>query len=201
MAAFTGPASVVNAALEQIASQTRITALTDNNASAKAANIVYIPTVQLMLRELDPDFARYTFVLQLAAGATPPPPWAFEYIYPADCVRVRNVRPPASGPGALADPFDPSPVRSNVAFDLIATVSTKVILTNQLNALAVYTTSSVVESDWDSAFGDAVVRRLGNPLAMALSGRPDFAKELLMQSAMMASTCENVDESSFRRPM
>lgn len=201
MAAYQSSTAVVNAALEFIASQAQITSLADGSPSARAANVVYIPTVQLMLRELDPDFARFTAALALSAAVTPPPPWAYEYLYPADCVRLRNVRPPASGPGALADPYDPIPINSNVAFDNISGTPTKVILTNQQNALAVYTTSAVVESDWDSIFADAVVRRLANPLAMALSGRPEFAKEILMQSAQMAATAERMDESSFRRPI
>ncbi len=201
MAAFSSAAMVVNAALEQISSQTQITALNDGSPSARAANVVYVPTVQLMLRELDPDFARFTAALVLSGAATPVVPWAYEYLYPADCVRLRNVRPPGSGTGALADPYNPTPIRSNVAFDIIGAVPTKVILTNQQNALAVYTTSAVVEADWDSVFSDAVVRRLANPLAMALSGRPDFAKEILEQSARMATTAEMVDESAFRRPV
>lgn len=197
MAAFTTPQAVVNAALEQIASQTTITSLTDGSPAAIAANTVYAATVQLMLRELDPDFARFTGTLTLSAAVTPVPPWAFEYLYPSDCVRVRQVRPAAGS----YDVNDPHPVRSNVAFDLISAVPTKVILTNQASALAVYTTSSVTEAMWDAAFSDTVVRRLANPLAMAISGRPDFAREILEQASRMASTCEIIDESSVRRPM
>lgn len=191
--------TVTNAALEQIASQTRITALNDGSAAATAASVVYAPTVQLLLRELDPDFARYTASLVIAVAPPSYPPWAFEYLWPDDMVRLRQVRPPATGAGSLADPNDPQPIRANVAFDIIATVNKKVILTNQQNALAVYTTSLVTEVQWDSAFQDAVIRRLANPLAMALSGRPDFAKEILQQSAMMAATAGAIDDSGFRR--
>jgi hypothetical protein len=192
-------ATVVNSALEQIASQVRIGALTDATDAAQAANVIYAPTVQLMLREIEPDFARFTAAL--AVAITPPsyPPWAFEYIYPADCVRLRQVRPPAGGLGSLVDPNDPQPIRANVAFDVIAAVNTKVILTNQADALAVYTSLTVTEAQWDSVFTDAVVRRLANPLAMALSGRPDFAKTILEQSAMMAVTAEAIEDSGFRR--
>lgn len=193
----TNSVQVVNAALEQIASQDFITSLADGSPAAIAASVIYTPTVQLMLRELDPDFARYTAALTLSAAPTPTPPWAYEYTYPGACVRLRQIRP-ASG---AYDVNDPQPIRANVAFDVIATVATKVILTNQVNALAVYTTSAVTEAQWDSAFTDTVVRRLANPLAMALSGRPDFAKTILEQSAMMAQTAEMVDEGGFRRGM
>lgn len=192
-------AQVVNNALELIAAQNQITSLVDGSPAANAANVVYVPTVQLMMRELDPDFSRYTKALALSGAPTPVPPWAFEYVYPADCIRLRQVRPPSSGTGSLADPNNPQPVRSNVAFDIIGGNPTKVVLTNQVNALAVYTTSAVSEGMWDAAFADAVIRRLANPLAMALSGRPDFARELLEEAARVAATCEIVDESSVRR--
>lgn len=187
---------VADTALEQIASQATVET---NVVAAAAVAIIYVPTVQLMLREMEPDFARRTAVLALSAAATPIPPWAYEYLYPADCVRLRQVRPPATGPGSPVDVNDPQPIRANVAFDIISGVNTKVILSEQVNALAVYTSSSVTEVQWDSVFTDAVVRRLSNPLAMALSGRPDFAKEILMQSAQMATTGEAIDDSGFRR--
>ena len=194
---------VVNEALQQIASQTQITSLADGSPSARYASVIYAPTVQLMLRELDPAFARFTVALAAPIGlVTPVPPWAYEYAYPSDCVRARQVRPPLPPTtGSLADSNDPVPVRANVAFDQPTNITTagKVILTNQQNALLVYTTLTVTEVQWDAAFTDAVVRRLANPLAMALSGRPDFAKNILMESAQMAATCEVIDDQGFRR--
>lgn len=192
-------AIVVNEALQHIASQTTITSLTDGSAAANAALVVYNPTIEVLMREIDPDFARYTIPLALSGAAIPPPPWTFEYLYPTDCMRLRQVRPPRVGVGALADLNDPAPIKAQVAFDVIANVSTKVILTNQANAMAVYTSGLAPEATWDSAFADAVVRRLANPLAMALSGRPDFAEKVLMQAAQMAATAEAIDEGGFRR--
>ena len=185
---------VVNIALEQIAAQTQITSLSDGSPAANAAEAVYAPTVQLLLRELDPDFSRKTAALALSGVVTPILPWSYEYVYPADCLRMRQVRPPANG----YDPNDPQPVRWNVAYEAAGS-SRKVVLANQVNALGVYTTSSVTEAQWDAVFTDAVARRLANPLAMALSGRPDFAREILEESARVAQTAEMVDESAVRR--
>jgi hypothetical protein len=189
---------VINYALELVASQTQIETIDDGSPAANAALVVYAPTVQLVLRELDPDFARFTGALTLAVDPSQLPWWAYEYLYPPTCLRVRQVRPPASGTGALVDPYNPTPVRSNVAADIIATVLTKVILTNQQDALAVYTTSSVTEAQWDAVFAEAVARRLGNPLGLALSGRPDLAKQLLEEANQIAMTGGAVDESSMR---
>jgi phage shock protein A len=69
-----------------------------------------------------------------------------------------------------------------------------VILTNQNAALAVYTTNAMNENQWDSGFAEAVVRRLANPLGMAMAGRPDFARELLEESERYSQLAEAIDE-------
>lgn len=196
---YSSSQAVVNAALELIAAQTQITSLNDGSPAAAAASVIYTPVVQLMLREMDPAFARLTATLTIQAGTTAPSPWTYAYAYPSDCVRLRQVRPPASGTGSLADVNNPYPVKANVAVAIVSAAPVKVIFSNQQNALAVYTSSSVVEADWDSDFSDAAVRRLANPLAMALSGRPDFANAVLQQAAMSEQIAGAADEGIFTR--
>ena len=184
-------AAVVNQALELIAAQTTISDLNDGSTLGNAAGVIYTPLVQMLLRQLDPDFARKTAALVVATG-TPVIPYAYEYTYPADCLRTRQVRPPASGVGALADPFDPLPVYWAVGFDQ----NSKVILTNQVNAYLVYTTSSVTEAFWDAFFVQSVVGRLAMPLSMAGAGRPDFARALLEEAQSIAAMAEGRDDGS-----
>ena len=190
-------AAVVNTALELIGDQKQITALNDGSTAANLATVIYAPVVQMLLRELDPDFARYTHTLSLSAAGTPIPPWAYEYLYPADCLRLRQVRPAV---GAY-NINDPQPVRSAVAFDIIAATNTKVILSNQVSALAVYTSLTPTEAQWDAVFAEAVSRRLANPLAMGLAGRPDFAAAILAQAAAMAQTVEATDDGAITPQM
>lgn len=188
--------SVINEALQQVAVQTTITSISDPAQPAGLyAAVVYAPTVQLMLREMEPTFARYQANLTLSGAGTPMQPWAYEYLYPVDCVRLLQVAPQV---GAY-DPFDPQPVRFNVGFDIISAVNTKVILTNQVTAIGVYTSLTPTEAQWDAAFADAVVRRLANPLAMAIAGRPDFAREILDQSVKMAESANAADEDMIAR--
>ena len=182
-------AAVVNQALELIGAQTTISDLNDGSPLGNAAGVIYTPLVQMLLRQLDPDFARKTVALLIITG-TPVIPYAYEYTYPADCLRTRQVRPPASGIGALADPFDPLPVRWAVAFDQ----SVKVVLTNQQNAYVVYTTNAVTELQWDSFFLQAIVDRLAMPLSMAGAGRPDFARALLEEANAIAAMAEGRDD-------
>jgi hypothetical protein len=190
----TSSSDVVNQALELIATQNRITALNDGTPAAVAANTIYAPTVSLMLRAMEPDFARKTATLTLSAAVTPVDPWSQEYLYPSDCLRVLQVRPLQGG----YDNNNPKIVRWMVQVDTISAVLTKVILANQIAASATYITSSVTEDQWDFAFMNAVVRRLANPLAMALSGRPDFARELLEESSRAAMFADAADESMIR---
>ena len=58
----------------------------------------------------------------------------------------------------------------------------KVVLTNQQGALIVYTSNGPPETVWDPDFAEAMARRLASPFAMAIAGRPDFARELLEKS-------------------
>lgn len=192
-------AAVVNEALEQIAAQTTITDLNDGTPAGDAAGVVYTPIINMLLRQLDPDFARTTIALTLLDAAEIPAvvPYLFEYAYPLDCLNTRQVRPPPTGVGALFDPFDPLPVRWTVAYDPNGggpQVGAKVILTNQQNAYLVYTTDQMTEAQWDAMFRQAVVGRLAMPLAMAIGGRPDFARALMEEAAAIASQTEMVDD-------
>jgi hypothetical protein len=182
-------AAVVNETLEAIAAQTTITDLNDGSSTGNAAGVIYEPIVQMLLRQLDPDFARKRAPLAVAT-TVPVPPYAFEYAYPDDCLRSRQVAPAP----ANYDPLDPQPIRWAVAFDTVSGVDTKVILTNLADAALVYTSSEPTEAQWDPTFREAVVERLAVPLAMALAGRPDFAKAVLEEAMATAGMAAQRDD-------
>lgn len=193
-------AGIVNQALQNIAAQTYVSGSypsftdgTPQNVTGIAANTIYAMVRDILLRRINPEFARLQITATLLSGpGSAIAPWSYEYAYPADCVRVRQVAPPASGVGALADPNDPLPIRGAVAYD--PNVPGRVILTNQQNAVVVYTSNTPLEAVWDAAFAWAMSDLLSNPLAMALAGRPDFSKELLMQAEQFASiAAENAE--------
>lgn len=189
---MTSPVDIGNQALEFIAAQTTITALNDGTPAGNAIGVIYLPTVQMLLRQMDPDFARFTLTTPTLSTGAPPPPWAFAYVYPTDCLRLRQIRPP---PGAY-DPFDPQPIVGNVAILLLSGVPEKAVLTDLANAQFVYTSSAVTENQWDTLFEQSVVRQLANPLAMAIAGRPDFAREILDEAARYEQISDLRDESS-----
>ena len=202
----TTPAAIVNSALELADSQAFVSGTLptfDDSPAGVAAGWVYPIVRDFLLRLLDPEFARLgPLIADLSAAGAPLPPWSYEYYYPSDCVRLRQVRPQSVGsgvPGAQVDIWDPQPIRASVAYDQEGggadpLVPRKVILTNQQDALIVYTTNSVSETFWDADFVDAMIRRLAQPLAATISGRFDQARELLTESERYASlAAENRD--------
>lgn len=187
----TTSADIVNRALELAGNQVTVSGSNpafDGTPAGNAAGVLYTPALQLLLRQMDPAFARRTATLVVAGGTTPPP-WTQEYTYPADCLRVRAVRP-AAGSYSLNDP---QPIRAAIAFD--NGLAAKVIVSNTASALAVYTSTTPNENQFDPAFVETLARRLASPLAMALDGRPDFARELLEEAERYASMSELVDEN------
>jgi hypothetical protein len=192
----TSSTAIVNAALEMINGQVQISGTNptfDGTVAGNAAGVLYTPTVQLLLRELDPDFARRIAPLTTQAGETLLLYSSFtqEFAYPSDCLRLRQVAPLRGS----YDVNDPQPIRAQVAFDpLNAGGPTKVILCNLAQANAAYTTANVTETQFDAGFVETLTRRLASPLAMALAGRPDFARELLEESERYAALAnENED--------
>jgi hypothetical protein len=181
-------ADVVNRALEVAARNVQVTGTNptfDGTPAGNAAGVLYTPAVNLVMRQLDPAFARRTLTLTPVAG-TIPPPWTHEYTYPTDCLRLRGLAP--ASPVAN----DPTPIRGQVAFD--NGLAVKVIVCNIAAAVAKYTSSGPTETQWDWAFADAVAKRLANPLSMALAGRPDFARELLQEAEQAAAAADLIDE-------
>lgn len=175
---------IVNRALELAVVNVQVTGTNpgfDGSAAGDAAGVLYTPVVDLLLRQMMPVFARRTAALLLSG--TPPTPWTFSYVYPTDCMRLLQVRPSGSN-------NDPRPVRAAIFFD----GGEKAIGCNLASAIGVYTSNGATEDIWDWAFAEAVAHRLSSPLAMALSGRPDFARELLEESAQFAQMAEAVDE-------
>ncbi len=134
----------------------------------QAASLLYNSVVETVGRQFGWDFSRRTVTLAPGnTGTLVPAPWAFEYLYPANGIQIRQLMP-----ATVTDPNNPLPVRWDVANDTIASVVHKVILTNLASAKAVYT-NQVDENLWDAGFTESVVRLLASEFAIAVAGRPD----------------------------
>ena len=183
-------ADITNRALVEIGGQATVSGtvpnLTGGGGASGYANTVYESLVLMILRDQDFEFARRTAVLAVS-GNVPAAPWQFEYVYPDDCVKIRQVVP------ATQSEFDPQPVQWSVYESIGTSNPGKVIGTNELNAQIVYTTSDVTEDQWDSMFAESMVRMLASSLAMGNAGRPDVAREKLQEAGGIMQAGEGRD--------
>ena len=184
-------ASVVNEALVLIAARATVTGTNptfDGSAAGNAAGLIYTPLVNLLLRKQDWEFARRTgFAPAGVGGYGSDPALPYEWIYPTDCLRIRQVYPTSYNAN------DPQAVRWNVADDIIGGTPTKVLFTSIPSVLLAYTTSNVGENQWDAGFQETFVRLLGSGLAMGLGGRPDFSEKFLEQANALATQMFGLD--------
>lgn len=171
-------ADVVNASLVQIGYKLLIANIYDGSAAAQKALTVYGQVRDDLLRQDDWDFAKGDVALVLLKSAPanmtyltpwtdqyPPLPWQFEYEYPDDCLKVRAVKPT---PIFIFNP-NPQPNVLQLENDNSFSPARKVILCNVPDAILTYTRQVTNPSTWDAGFTTALVDKLGERLAPALT--------------------------------
>lgn len=130
----------------------------------------------------------------------PPPPWAYEYAYPSDCHKPLWVVPQfASGfssgipittavTGGIPNFINGPPVTYKVGIDKVSPstglpsdtgADTKVIWTNQQNAILCYISNVTDPGVMDEQFIEAWVQALAGRGAVALTGDKKLANMLL----------------------
>jgi hypothetical protein len=177
---------LVNLALRRIGYTVPIGTIWEGSRASRAALEVYGETRDALLLARDWPFARQAVGLTLLktapvggygisawTSASPPPPWIYEYGYPANCIMVRAVRPT---PFIIPD-FDPKPSVFVVANDPSVSPVSKVILTNLAGAQAVITGKIVDPSIYDAGFTDSFVAALALRLQEALAADAQQVKD------------------------
>jgi len=137
---------------------------------------IYQPCVAAVLRQSDVECAKQIGLALTLSGNVAPEPFAYEYLYPANCVQFLQLMP-----SAITDPNDPLPQFANIGNSQVSSVMTKVIWTNVASARGAYTIYPT-EAIWDAGLREAVVKRLGRDLAFALA-KPETAS-VLSEEAM-----------------
>ena len=155
----------------------------DSSAAGQALSQLYPSCVRTVAKQSGWAFARTSATLS-TSGNTPPPGWAYEYIYPSYAVEIEQIEP-----ASLSDVNNPLPVNWTVGNVLVSSVATKVIWANLASARAIVN-NNPPESVWDAGFQEAVVRLLASELAMALFGRPDTTQQMLESGGAFESIAE-----------
>jgi hypothetical protein len=156
----------------------------DGSKAGQAAAILYGLTVRAVARQFGWDFGRNVVNLALS-GNTAPLGFSFEYVYPGNGVEIWQLMPQT-----ISDPNNPILVDWTVGNTLVGSVQTKVIWSNQQNAVAIYH-NNPTENTWDPLFQQAVVRLLASAMAMALKGKPDVAAAMLDSGSAFESLGES----------
>lgn len=203
---------IANRALSAIGTRSTISSLTEYSNEALQCNLLLEPLRDEILRLAPWNCATNTANLALISAAPgtpenpttgtatwqkgqPYPPWAYEYAYPSDCLRVLWIVPQFSTGFASGVPLttavtggSPSfwqgpPVRFKVAIDQDNNNNDiKVILTNQEQAILVYIKRVIDPNVWDPQFVQALVDGLAARLTIALTGDKALAN-LKLQAA------------------
>ncbi len=193
----TSPADLINVALAKIGYKKRVGNPFDGSDAAQQALDIYGQTRDEVLREVDYDFAMRTVVLtQLKAAppggyfpptvwnpaTNPPMPYAFEYGFPDDALKIRNVKPTALFLYNPDPQFNPFQIANDAAF----APARRVILCNVPDAVATFTAQVTDLATWDvasvEAFAAALARRLAPALASMDAAKLEMSDETVQRA-------------------
>lgn len=203
---MTTETDIANRSLSSIGTRSQIASLNEDSNEARQCNLLLEPLRDELLRMAPWNCATNFGNLALICAAPgtpenptagtltwekgqPPPPWSYEYAYPADCLRPLWVVPQfttgfSSGvpittavTGGAPSFWQGPPVAFRVGIDQLTNgvpavggIDTKVIWTNQEQAVLAYIKRVVDPNVWDPQFQQALVAVLGARLVFALTG-------------------------------
>lgn len=195
--------SICNRALQAIGTRTTIAALSEQSVEARNCNLIYADTRDEVLQMAYWNFAQKTNYLSLLKSAPgtpsnasstanqwstafPSPPWLYEYAYPVDCIQMSRivqqiqntyVGTPYTTGGSNGYPFmvgPGAPFKVSTDED-VNHQQQNVILTNQYQAIGVYTKRITNPGLFGAQFVEALVQALAAKLAIALTGQVALA--------------------------
>lgn len=197
---------ICNRALQRIGTRSTIASLTEDSNEARACNLIYASTRDEVLSMAFWNFAKKAATLSLIKSAPgtptnptgaaqwssdfPAPPWQYEYSYPSDCVQFRYIIPqidtgivgtPLFSITTGYTPFSAIPlsaVRFEIATDSIDGNDVNVILTNQYQAIGIYTRRITNPSLFSSNFTEALACAIAGKIAQSLSGDRALRNEM-----------------------
>jgi len=167
--------NLVNMALDAIGYPLHVGYIYEGSPAARVALEVYGQTRDELLVVGDWPFAQRQVAAAAVAGQTPPTPWANEYQYPTDCLRLLYVRPGPLTGGTRNN--DPQPVLFTVWNDNRVATPVEAILSDQSSAVLMYVGRVTDPGTWQPNFIKAFVAALAQKFAVML------AKDLQMLMA------------------
>ncbi len=169
--------NLVNMAASAIGYPKQIGDIYEGSPLAKVALAVYGQTRDELMEFGDWPFAQREVAAAAVAGQTPPSPWANEYQYPSDCLRLLYVRPGPLTGGTRNN--DPQPVLFQIWNDNRPATPVQAILSDQSSAILMYVGRVTDPGTWTPAFIKAFVAALAEKFAFS----PLLQKDIQLASA------------------
>lgn len=186
--------SLVNRAALSVGLQAQISSLNENSALAQAASTLYTPTFEALGRSAPWGCLRAETTLTLLAAAQgtpenadgttlplPPVPWLYQYALPSNSLQIRSIVPSLNVTSGGVPIFSvntgaPTWLPNNGQIPFATAYATdsnnnpiNVLLTNQSQAIAVFTVNQPNPQIWDSLLQAAFVASLAAYFVPALS--------------------------------
>jgi len=182
---MTSQLDIYNLALDAVGTRSTVSSLTERSAESSACNRQYNASRIAALSAFHWGFARKQVALPLLAssylGQSVPVPWIFEYATPSDFLDSWFLMPPTGTFNARGMPTWP-PVSYIISTDADAYGNdVSVILTNQEDAILVYTKDLTDIALFDPQFIDALRLLLASRIALPLTGDKGTAQGLFKQ--------------------
>lgn len=148
---------------------------TDKSNAAIICRVWYEQVVCFALEDFDWNFARRRRPLALLSS-TPPSTWSYVYSYPSDCAAARRIENPG-----IRTPSREQRISFEVAAEngVEDAADVKVIYTDQVEAVLVYTKKITDAAMFDAHFVSAVSWLLASHIGLPLAAKPALAQQAL----------------------
>lgn len=194
---MTSNIDICNRALDDITADGTITSFAETSKEAQVCSRWYDKRRKALLRSAPWGFARRQISLTLLGSLTDDTsiqPWAFKYLYPSNCVKVRYLLPPRLSAvdnavltgdyfASCAGSYRGSPFK--VANEQAGVGSRKVILSNLQNAVAVFIFDETTVDLFDPDFEEALVAVMAASICMPITGSMERTKLKIAQAEGM----------------
>ena len=183
---------LVNQALNQIGYTRPIGDIYEGSAASRVALAYYGQTRDELLSSKEWPFAYREVVLAATTGVAALTPWIYEYNYPSDCLRMRQVRPGPLTGGARSN--DPQPVKFRVFNEQRTAPPRIAILTDQASAVLAYQGQVTDPATWTPEFIRALVGALAKKLSFGLFKGAEIIKARIALSEQDTMEGSMVDD-------
>jgi hypothetical protein len=183
---------IYNMALGQCGVSRFINSVTDQTSEARTCNIFWENVRDQVLARIDWLFARRSAILELTTLTSNA--WKYVYAYPSDCLAAREV---VSGQDFFLKRY-----QHDVTFEIAENEvgGGLVVLTNERDAVLVYTARVITYSLWSPSFVNCLSLLLGSKIAGPLSSNPKYANQLgsAYEAALQDAAASSLNEQHAR---